>query len=348
MKVIIEYSSFKCNLISSCPKYDDIIMEFYKNFNNYYYFDFGMEDKNIFTIYLCDYVDKDIFNHIGYDTVLIHNSHSKNKKILLNGTIYMQQDALKYVDKISKSNADYFRVLKTNTYIKLTEKNLVMCGNNIYGDLVYVFETLLNTFFEETGRVSLHAASCLVNDEGVIICGCSGSGKTTLLFDLIKNSNAIFQANDRVSIYKGIDNSLYVCGIPIPVNVPRKTMIDLEKWKDTEIVKKSVPGDKIRFSVEEIPLIFDRTVNRDIKLKKILITDYNKSKNPSAEKLSVESALEKLDILSPFDFCHPNWLKVYASNRTDAAVKNIMKNWLESIDVYLLSGNNPYESFCRL
>lgn len=125
-------------------------------------------------------------------------------------------------------------------------------------------------------------------------------------------------------------------------------MTGLERWKDTEIVKKSESHDKIRFSVEEIPLLFDETVNKDIKLKKILITDYNKNENPAVKKLSALSALERLDVLSPFDYCHPNWLEVYTSDRQDVTVKNIIKKWLENIDVYLLTGNNPYESFCKI
>lgn len=348
MKTIIEYSSFKCNLISYSKKYNDIIMEFYKKFNNYYCFEFGVEDSDLFTICLCDDIDKNLFNNINCDITLIHNSHSKNKKILLNGLVYRQEDAIKQAAKISKGNVKFFKVLETNTYIKLEDKRLIMCGNNIYDDLVYVFETLLNTFLEKEGNIALHAASCLVNGEGVVICGKSGSGKTTLLFDLIKNNNAIFQANDRVSIYKKKNDSFYICGIPIPVNVPQKTMTGLERWKDTEIVKKSESHDKIRFSVEEIPLLFDETVNKDIKLKKILITDYNKNENPAVKKLSALSALERLDVLSPFDYCHPNWLEVYTSDRQDVTVKNIIKKWLENIDVYLLTGNNPYESFCKI
>ncbi len=348
MKTVIKYSNFKCNLVSHSKKYNDIIMEFYKKFDNYYCFEFGVENSNLFTICLCDDIDKNIFNDMDCDIELIHNSHSKNKKILLKGLIYRQEDAIKHAAKISKGKIKFFKVLETDTYIKLEDKRLVMCGNNIYDDLVYVFETLLNTYLEKKGNIALHAASCLVNGEGVVICGKSGSGKTTLLFDLIKNNNAIFQANDRVSLYKDINDSYYICGIPIPVNVPQKTMRELEKWKDTDIVKNADSHDKIRFSVDEISLLFDKTVTKDIKLKKILITDYNENEKPSVKKLSTMSALESLDILSPFDYCHPNWLEVYISDRKDFTVKNTMRKWLENIDVYLLSGNNPYESFSKI
>ena len=73
MKTIIEYSSFKCNLISYSKKYNDIIMEFYKKFNNYYCFEFGVEDSDLFTICLCDDIDKNLFNNINCDITFQRN-----------------------------------------------------------------------------------------------------------------------------------------------------------------------------------------------------------------------------------------------------------------------------------
>lgn len=347
MKTTIKYSKFECNLISTTPKYDEIVKKFHENFSNYYSFNFDEESENNFTIYLCDHVDKDIFNSTCLNRILIHNSHSKNDKILLNGLVYKQKNALKHVYKISQNNIDFFNIIETGTYIKLTEKKLLMCGENIYEDLVYVFETLLNTFLEAFGNISLHAASCLINNEGVIICGSSGSGKTTLLFDLIKNCNAIFQANDRVSIYKE-NNELYICGIPIPVNVPHKTMTSMDNWCDTELVKNSKSNNKIRFSVKEIPLLFDEIISNDIKLKKIFITNFNCNQKPSVKRIDSIEALENLEILSPFDPCHPNWLNVYSSNQTNITIETSLKNWLKNIEIYVLSGNNLYESFCRI
>lgn len=348
MKAVIEYSCYKCNLISCSKKYDDIIFKFYTKFKNYYRFKFGIEESNLFTIVLCDDIDKDIFKHKKYEIKLIHNSHSQNRKILLNGLIYNQQDATKHAAKITQENMNYFWILETNTYIKTHPSLLVMSGNNMYDDLVYVFESLLNTFLEKKGNITLHAASCLINDEGVVICGKSGSGKTTLLFDLIKHNNAIFQANDRVSIFQSANNSYYICGIPIPVNVPQKVLTEIPSWKSSEIVKNADPNDKIRFLVEEIPLLFKETVNTDIRLKKILITDYNANNNVTLKQLDPMSALKALDILSPMDYCHPNWLEVYISDRDSATVNNTMNQWLENIEVYLLSGKNPYESFSRI
>jgi len=119
----------------------------------------------------------------------------------------------------------------------------------------FVYATLVNSFAEYKGGIALHAASCSINDKGIIICGESGSGKTTLLFDLVFKFGAKFHSNDRLIIFNDLDNSkLFSYGIPIPVNVPIKTMRNLDNWKNVDVVKSAESSAKIRFKVNEIPL----------------------------------------------------------------------------------------------
>ncbi len=264
MYLLCCYAEFNC-IIEYCEKSVDDIEQFKKEFGVYYVCDdIEKSDVDILksdvTIKLMKKAKANSNEKFEESTrVRIHSSHSRNIKYLLDGSIHTQKDALQHaLLKEYNDKAEYF-IEGSNTIVNVSVKNSYMeiIGDDIYNDLVYIYESLLGAFVETIGGIALHAASCSLNEKGIIICGESGAGKTTLLFDLINKLNAKFHSNDRLIVFNDPKkDKLTSYSIPIPVNVPIKTMRAMDKWKDRDVVKKAEDNTKIRFKVNEIPILF--------------------------------------------------------------------------------------------
>jgi hypothetical protein len=323
---------------------DTIVRRFINDFESYYRFSDEPSDY-VAEISLYQHDMKDIYDAKldNCDFQLIHNSHSANIKYLLDGSIHTQKNAEKYAKTYQYNEHKKIVFVKDSQSVILIDGTKIeIHGENIYADFVYVFETLLNTYMESIGGIALHAASCSVNDQAIVVCGKSGSGKTSLLFDLIYEKGALFHSNDRIIIYKN-DANIFICGIPIPVNVPIKTMKKNSHWTNNEIVSQAEENSKIRFNVNEISKLFNIYENRDLKLDKVFISNYSDC-NPKIVKLLPVEAINYLEVLSPYDECHPNWLGVFKAPYNENDCNNFLLSYLEGIDLYRAEGTDLISS----
>lgn len=321
-----------------------IVRRFINDFGSYYSF------SNDCSNYIAEI---SLYNHntrIVYDDKLdncdfqlIHSSHSENIKYLLDGSIHTQKNAEKYAKAYQYSKYKKIIFVKdSQSIILINGTKIEIHGENIYADFVYVFETLLNTYMESIGGIALHAASCSINNQGIVVCGKSGSGKTSLLFDLINDKGALFHSNDRIIVYKN-NADICICGIPIPVNVPIKTLKKSSHWINNEIVSRAEANSKIRFNVDEISKLFNTYENRDIKLNKIFISNYSDC-DPKLVKLLPGEAISYLELLSPYDECHPNWLGVFKPSYDDKVCNNLIMSYLKGIELYRAEGSDLISS----
>jgi len=338
MYCICSYSKFNCKISYQIDtKY--LLDNFINDFGIYYNFIFSQPIPYSVEINLHNSNKEIDFKNefLDGEYKLIHSSHSKNKKYLLDGKIHTQKDANKYAMFIEIGDKRIYNIKESNSLIVINGYRIDIYGENIYDDFIYIFETLLNTYFESIGGIALHAASCTLNGSGIIICGKSGAGKTSLLFDLINKKKALFHSNDRVIVYE--ENSLLACGIPIPVNVPLKAMKTFSRWSENEIVKYAENDSKIRFKVNEIPLLFDNIEKEDTVLKTVFIPNYNSSQ-PNIKQISAITAMEYLELLTPIDECHPNWLNIFKNYNDVNSYRSILLKWLDQINIYIVSGNS--------
>lgn len=333
---ICEYAGFT-SLIKVDEKNDILIQRLKKELAFYYsiyeYSDEVKYDSEIEVIDgKCEVAD------IDTEEVCIHSSHSRNKKILLDGSSYTQEEASIFAQKGTDNKGVIYYYLKDGTVVEadLYKKKVRLIGKNLYDMLVYIYETLLNNYVESMGGILLHAASCSLNGKGYILCGKSGAGKTTLLFDLIK-AGARFHSNDRLVIFEK-NEKIESYSIPIPVNVPLRTMKNLDGWKDIDVVINAEEDCKIRFKIGELDKLFGDKQDKAIDVGTILCVKYSENK-PERKSLSREELIEYLDLLTPYDECHPKWLPMF-SEISDNQINRMLKILSEKLEVYQLSGNN--------
>lgn len=333
------YAGFCCG-ISYEDSFEDIISRFRKEFAFYYQFtlcESNMKcDADIFVV---ENAYKDFFES---EEECIHNSHSKNRKYLLNGDFYDQQDASVYACKKTENATIYYYIKKTNTKIlvDLKKRSILVSGGDLYNILVYIYETLLSISIEHRGGIHLHGACCEWNNKGYLITGKSGGGKTTLMFNMLKRGGS-FHSNDRVAVFR--ENGEYIAySIPIPVNIPIQTMRSLDKWKNTEIVKNAEDNSKIRFLVKDFDLLFEGNKVLKTKIDEILVVNYSDEK-PSHMYIEDGRPSDYLDVLSPYDENHPKWLPIYDYPDAEMVEKELDR-LVKNLKIVKLSGNNIFEA----
>lgn len=244
------------------------------------------------------------------------------KKVLLDGSSYTQKEASVFAQKGKDSEGILYYYFKEGNVVQayLGQKKVRLIGENLYDMLVYIYESLLNNYIESMGGILLHAASCSLNGKGYILCGKSGAGKTILLFDLIK-VGARFYSNDRLVVFEK-DGKIESYSIPIPANVPLRTMKNLEGWKDSKVVIEAEENCKIRFKIGELDKQFGEKCDKVIDIGAILCLKY--SENQSENKTLVrEELIEYLDLLTPYDECHSKWLQMF-SEISDNQINRIL------------------------
>jgi hypothetical protein len=352
MFFICSYAGFRCLIEVSEEAMNDI-MRFKNDFANYYLLEKLQEiipgKKNYDVSIKILKKSNNILSTTFTDRIKIHSSHSKNIKYLLDGSIHTQRDAERYAFVNDHSETFEYLIDGSNTLIKVNkkEKHIDIIGDNIYHDLVYIYETLFNSFVESKGSIALHAASCSLNDKGIVICGESGSGKTTLLFDLIFKFGAKFHSNDRLIVLNDdiYNSKLFSYSVPIPVNVPIRTMRNLEAWKNAEVVKKAETDTKIRFKVSELPLLFSNEIKSKIAIDYILSVKFTMA-NPGIEEISIQEIINEMEILTPYDECHPKWLPIFQNEnlKKDEVEKKVLK-WGEKVKFLRVSGNDLISAF---
>lgn len=350
MYFMCSYAGFRC-LIEACEEAINDIKRFKDEYGSYYQFEYltvsnADYDISIKVIKQSNSISKNAYEN--FNKIRIHSSHSKNIKYLLDGSIHTQKKAEQYAFVNDCDDIVDFFLEGSYTLVKVNkkERHIDIIGDNVYNDLVYVYESLFNSFVEYKGGIALHAASCSINGKGIIVCGESGSGKTTLLFDLIFKFGAKFHSNDRLVVFNDLNNSkLLSYGVPIPVNVPIKTMRNLDDWKNVDVVKNAEPDTKIRFKVNEIPLLFSNKIESYITIDYILSVKYDSTK-PKVERISAKEVVNEIELLTPYDECHPKWLPVFLNDNINKdEVENTFLNWLNKVEVLRVSGNSLISAF---
>lgn len=338
-KFLCCYAKFKCGIIAE-DNFIEIIDRFKSEFGLYY------DICDINNVNGCDariyLVDEAFENDLKSEEVRIHSSHSRNKKYLLTGKIYTQDDANIFAYHKQENQKVYYQIVNTNIKIfaDTEQKNVYMSGDNIYDIFSYVFETLLSINIEYNGGIQFHAACCEFNGNGYIITGKSGSGKTSLLFDILKNGG-YFHSNDRVAVFK--EGEKYVAySIPIPVNVPIKMMNTMEEWKSNDVVCNAKPGTKIRFLVNELPILLGEKIVKKIDIQNIISVDYSDDE-PSFKILDNGNINDYIELLTPFDENHPKWLKLFDYPDEDDA-KAAVSEMNNNIKILYVSGNDTFKA----
>lgn len=340
---ICEYAHFKCG-IKLIDSYDYLIKKLCNEYGCYY----NIQEVNDLTS--CDAIINITNNayeeELVGEEVCIHSSHSKNIKYLIDGSKYTQTDANIFAITKKADNNIYYYITSTRTKIKaeLSSHQVWLSGDNIYNILIYIYETLLNINIEHNGGVLLHAACCQWNNIGYIITGKSGSGKTTMMFDMLKHGG-LFHSNDRVALFHE-NNSIIAYSIPIPVNVPLKTMQTLSFWNDNEIIMKAEPDSKIRFLVPQLTDLFNGNMISTSRIHEIIIVNYSKEE-PSIEYFSCFDIDKHLDVLSPIDDNHPKWLPLFDyPNKT--SVNSTLKKMCKELKVCKISGQWSFDSLWKM
>lgn len=340
MKEYCSYAMFKCAL-NYDDEYSNVIGEFKKEFGFYYSFDSkGLEKKEDVNIYI---VSEAYEEEISSEEECIHSSHSRNKKYLLDGSAYTQNDASLYAQKRVERSKYYYYIASTNTKIFMDKnmKEVYISGNDIYNTLSYVVETLISIYFEYYGAVQLHGACCTWNGKGYIITGKSGKGKTTLMFNMLKKG-ALFHSNDRVAIVKEGED-YYAYSIPIPVNMPINMMRTLDKWKENKIVKNAEDDTKIRFLVKEFDLLFEGKMIAKTKVDNILVVNYSKEQ-PDYEYISDSDISKYVEVLTPYDENHPKWLPIVPSVTNDVT-ELFLEKMMEKVKFVKLKGTDIWSAW---
>lgn len=337
-----EYANFLCGIgVEKGKEY--LIQQLKTEFAFYYNI---YEINEIFSCRARIYIVDEAFTGIiEKNEECIHSSHSKNDKILIDGTLYTQQDARIYACVKKEEDRIYYYIKKTKTKIlvNIQEKTIFISGGNLYNMLVYVYETLLSISIENQKGIHLHGACVQWNNKGYIITGKSGGGKTTMLFNALKCGGK-FHSNDRVAIFlEGEKVKAY--SIPIPVNVSVNMMRTLEEWKNTELVKNAQENTKIRFSVAQLDRIFQNNRITTTYVDMIVVVDYSENE-PEYKIINKNQIKENLDVLSPYDENHPKWLPVF-EYPDEIEIGNNLEEIGKKIVVCKVSGRNIFETFMK-
>lgn len=338
-KYVCKYAGFCCG-IGVEEGWEYVFQRFMNEYSFYYEFEecLNMEECDA-RIYI---VRKAYEGAIESEEVCIHSSHSKNRKYLLNGEVYTQENASVYANIKKENDLLYYYIKKVDVKVlaKLKEKSVYISGDNLYDMFSYVYETLLSINIEHNGGIQFHGACCTWNNKGYLITGKSGGGKTTLMFNILEKGGC-FHSNDRVAIFKENDN--YVAySIPIPVNVPINMMRTLDKWKNTELVRTAEDNTKVRFLVKELSRMFGSKMIKKANVEDILVVNYSIDK-PTYKCLSDKEIKDYVEVLSPHDENHPKWLPLfdYPSEEVVGRGLEMMK---EKIKIRGLYGNDIFKA----
>lgn len=337
-----EYAKFLCGI--GVDEDREFLLEQLKKEFGFYY-----DIQEINDILACEariyIIDNAFEGEIEGEKECIHSSHSRNIKILLNGSVYTQQDANIYACIKKEGEKIFYYIEKTNSkvLVNIQEKLIYISGGDIYNMLVYVFETLLSISIEHKGGIQFHGACFQWHDKGYIITGKSGGGKTTFMFNALKCGGK-FHANDRVAVYVEEDE-IVAYSIPIPVNVPINMMRSLEGWKDTDLVKMAEDNTKIRFMVSQLGEIFHNNMLHTTKIHKIIVVDYSENM-PEYSVISDGKIKDYLEILSPYDENHPKWLPIFDYPDAEMVDKRV-DEIRERLAICKVSGRNTFETFMK-
>ncbi len=335
------YAGFNCGIGAMKGK-ENIINHMAEEFGFYY------EIETVDAISTCDariYIVNEAYEKdINGEMVCIHSSHSKNTKLLLDGSQWTQNDANIFAKMKKENNYIYYFIQKNNIKIlvEMDNKTVYISGEKLYFIFIYIYETLLSIYMEHSGGILFHAACCQWKRKGYLITGKSGAGKTTLMFNIIENGG-VFHSNDRVAVFKD-GGDIIAYSIPIPVNVPIKKMRELEAWKDRKIVKDAFDNTKVRFLVSELDQLFPRKIVTT-KIDEIIVADYS-DRDPEYEVISSENLEDYLEVLTPFDENHPKWLPVLACP-DDVTIKQRLRELKQKVKVCRISGRNTFETFLK-
>lgn len=337
---LCRYAKFSCG-IGVVENRECIIKRFYNEFWFYYNLQ-GMDG-----IKYCDakvFIVEQAFDGIINDKEeCIHSSHSKNKKILLNGDLYTQNDAKIYafVKKEEEKIFYYLKKTKTKVMVNIRERAVYVSGEDLYNTFVYVFESLLCIGIEHKGGILFHGACIQWNKKGYIITGKSGAGKTTFLFNALK-CGGIFHSNDRVAVYLE-ENRIEAYSIPIPVNVPIAVMRSLNEWKDTKLIKNAEDNTKIRFMVSQLEQIFHNNMVSFTEISEIVLVDYSENRSEYTN-LRGKKIRDYLEVLSPYDENHPKWLPIFEFPNIEMIDKKL-EELGERIIICKISGKDTFGTF---
>lgn len=338
---ICNYAGFNCGIGTMKGK-ERVVDRLAEEFGFYYVI------EEVDDISTCDariYIVNEAYEgDIDGETVCIHSSHSKNVKLLLDGSQWTQNDSRIFAKTKSENKCIYYYIQKNNIKIltEIDSKTVYVSGEDLYDIFIYIYETLLSGFIEYSGGIQFHAACCQWKNKGYLITGKSGAGKTTLMFNIIKNGGT-FNSNDRVAIFQN-EGDIVAYSIPIPVNIPIKMMRELEVWKDRELVKNADNNTKIRFLVSEIDQIFSRKIVTT-KIEKIIIVNYSDC-DPEYEVISNQNPEDYLEVLTPFDENHPKWLPIFTCPDI-ITIKQKIKELSRNVGTCRISGNNTFDTFLK-
>ena len=260
--------------------YDDIIylnnflpvcIDNKKNKTKYYLYMKAIDSsvKEYIIDLLDNKMDKKIINHIT-DFHYCHKYNVANEQI----NIYYNE------------TKNYFIVCRQNSFYILYDYE---CKKRRSLSL-YVIRELIYRECENRGCICLHAASCRVEDKGIILIGEPGAGKTGLLLALMEENNANFISNDRILV----DHNLQLTTIPMPVRISVESiksskvlldfiMANLEKLcrKQKNQIERMTRSDskngkeKIELSPLEISKCFSANYLNTSSLGAIIIPEFN-------------------------------------------------------------------------
>lgn len=333
------YAGFHCK-ITLQDGTDEIIQQLKQDFDFYYDIKPVRQEASYHAEIV---IAKEAFEGmVEGETVCIHSSHSRNKKYLLDGSMYTQEDASIYARKKVEGEDIYYYIEETYTKVKMLnqQKQVIVSGGNLYETLVYIYESLLNLYIESAGGILLHGACCKWGDKGCIISGKSGGGKTSLLFAMLEE-NGLFHSNDRVALFRKGDKVI-AYSIPIPVNAPIKVMRKMEEWKDTKLVKQAEDDTKIRFRVSELNRLFHENMVKELEITDIINVRYN-DLQPGYEMIQKNKLFDYVDLLSPYDENHPKWLPLfeYPDNKE---VETRLDEIGKQTETYCVYGNDTFSA----
>lgn len=235
-------------------------------------------------------IDEKIMNHIT-DFHYCHQYNAANEQV----NIYYNE----------KKN--YFIVRRQNSFYILYD---YVCKKRSSLSL-YVIRELIYRECENSGSICLHAASCRIENKGIILVGAPGAGKTGLLLALVEENNAIFISNDRILI----DHNLRLTSIPMPIR------ISVESIKSSRVLHNFIMNNskmlcrKQNIQIEEIAR-FDSKSNKD----KIELSPLEISKCFSTNCLNT-SSLDAI-IIPEFNSQHGDFIEISTID------KEVAKNYL--------------------
>ena len=119
-------------------------------------------------------------------------------------------------------------------------------------------------------------------------------------------------------------------------------MNTMEEWKSNDVVCNAKPGTKIRFLVNELPILLGEKIVKKIDIQNIISVDYSDDE-PSFKILDNGNINDYIELLTPFDENHPKWLKLFDYPDEDDA-KAAVSEMNNNIKILYVSGNDTFKA----